>query len=601
MFILAGGCAAYTAIELPYRVGIQEDFHRSESIERGALLFANNCRGCHGDEGQGAIGPPLNPLVSSSSDDFQNQDPLIIEQKKEKVRRTLFCGRVNTVMQPWLNTVGGSLNEVQIEHLVDLVTDPTGVGWEEAVEFSHNLNHHALVGIGGDTLALIAKTYRIGVAEIVELNSEYAADDILPKGEKIELPPNSQFEDGRIYKVTQGNETLIKIADQQRVGESILADLNGLTFDHNPKKNMFVIYENGEVIPGLNPGQTLRLTNTGAYSVVVDDTLQSIADRLGIGVDDLTARNASVADLDPEIAFDEDDGGLVLALPAVNAMVVLGDSLADVAQGFANTSAESLGEENGVEPDAVLRIGELIALPPDSWGVVPAGTINNGTACVEHAVPASVFQQLTGQTEDPDAPSEISAEVEVLAHANDWEVVADGAAQPINEGLVSIEAGTTVRFQNVVGVHTITINGEKRAEDILGTDFRDIVFDEAGSFKITCDYHPDMLAWIFVPGGSSSTAEISTDVKVVAHADDWQVVADGSEQPINEGEVTVAAGTAVTFTNAEGGVHTITVDGEKQGEDISGTDSRAIIFEEAGSHAITCDYHPSMRAVINVS
>ena len=78
-------------------------------------------------------------------------------------------------------------------------------------------------------------------------------------------------------------------------------------------------------------------------------------------------------------------------------------------------------------------------------------------------------------------------------------------------------------------------------------------------------------------------------------------MADGSEQPINEGEVTVAASTAVTFTNAEGGVHTITVDGEKQGEDISGTDSRAIIFEEAGSHTITCDYHPSMRAVINVS
>ncbi|MBK9544581.1 MAG: hypothetical protein IPO51_01740 [Dehalococcoidia bacterium] len=59
MFLLVGGCAAYTAIELPVRAPDQADWTRDQSLERGALLFANNCRTCHGNRGDGSIGPQL--------------------------------------------------------------------------------------------------------------------------------------------------------------------------------------------------------------------------------------------------------------------------------------------------------------------------------------------------------------------------------------------------------------------------------------------------------------------------------------------------------------------------------------------------------------
>ena len=113
-FLFVGACAAYSAIDLPLRSPRQSAYFQSESIDRGALLFANNCRTCHGIKGQGGVGLPLN------KPDFKNQDPLILVANQALIHTTLFCGRAGTLMPPWLNTNGGSLNTEQIQHLIDL-------------------------------------------------------------------------------------------------------------------------------------------------------------------------------------------------------------------------------------------------------------------------------------------------------------------------------------------------------------------------------------------------------------------------------------------------------------------------------------------------
>jgi len=117
-FIFVGGCAAYTAIDLPVRASDQQKWTDEQSVERGALLYANNCRSCHGNKGDGGVGPTLNRA------DLQDQDPLLLRQSRELVRRTLQCGRAGTLMPAWLNTNGGALNSIQIEHLVNLITAP---------------------------------------------------------------------------------------------------------------------------------------------------------------------------------------------------------------------------------------------------------------------------------------------------------------------------------------------------------------------------------------------------------------------------------------------------------------------------------------------
>ena len=62
-----------------------------------------------------------------------------------------------------------------------------------------------------------------------------------------------------------------------------------------------------------------------------------------------------------------------------------------------------------------------------------------------------------------------------------------------------VAKGSSIPFTSVSGLHTITLNGKTDAGgDLKQGTSRTITFAEAGDFKITCTYHPDMLAWIFV-------------------------------------------------------------------------------------------------------
>jgi plastocyanin len=42
------------------------------------------------------------------------------------------------------------------------------------------------------------------------------------------------------------------------------------------------------------------------------------------------------------------------------------------------------------------------------------------------------------------------------------------------------------------------VNGEKEGDNLAQGDTRAVDFDEKGQFKITCEFHPDMLAELWV-------------------------------------------------------------------------------------------------------
>jgi len=196
--------------------------------------------------------------------------------------------------------------------------------------------------------------------------------------------------------------------------------------------------------------------------------------------------------------------GLVLALPDVVKVTAKGQSIEDVANTYSNVTADSLAGANGIPPDDVLEIGTPLKLPDDAWGTSPGlGTRNPGTACVQYAVPATVFDSIMGNAPaaagKPQVPATASTDVKVEAHATDWTVTADGQAQAINKGVVLVAKGASVPFTSVSGLHTITLNGKNDpGGDLKQGTSRTITFSEAGDFKVTCTYHPDMLAWIFV-------------------------------------------------------------------------------------------------------
>ncbi len=609
-FTMVGGCAAYTAFDIPHRAVIQTEWTKEESVTRGALLFANNCRTCHGIKGEGGVGLPLN------KDEFKNQDPLVLAANRAMLTRTLDCGRAGTLMPAWLKDNGGALNVRQIEHLVDFLTAPldpsvkdetgnaTNKGWLEAVEFGQNLNRETNAVVGGDTLDTIAKQHVIGYEELASLNKIDVnnLDTYLKAGSSLKIPGFKGMPDGYTYHVYKDNETIRKIADSQHVGAMILADLNNIPYrftEGKDKAEYTLLDANNESIPGLFPGDTIQLPEGARYTVAAGDTIQSIADRHGIQPNALTGANNDLlsglendkeidherklklpadakavvqagqttaliasqhgltpADLEkanglpagapvtpgqqltlpadtrytiqtgdtlakiaaahgitaddlakanniaPNAAISPD---VVLALPKIDKYTVKGQSLKDVSQTLSNVSPESLAETNGVPANAIIRIGTNLALPADAWGSAPPDARNNGLACVQYAVPNSTFQTLPGLATatpeaDQNAPEEISKDVTITGHANDWTVTADGKAQEPNKGIISIAKGTVIKFTVAVGLHTLNINGKN--DDPMnfkaGDPERTITFNTAGKFTIKCDYHPDMLATVFV-------------------------------------------------------------------------------------------------------
>ncbi len=607
MFIGVAGCAAYTAIDLPIRAERQADFFTAESIERGALLYANNCRTCHGIRGEGGVGLTLNKAS------FRNQEPLALSQNQDLIRRTLTCGRAGTLMPAWLDSNGGSLTANQIEHLVRLLTapleedlfdangNPTNHGWLEAVHFAHNLNHEAPTGVSGDTLPQIAKDHDIGGPQVVALNGLASIEALIDEGTSIRLP------DGRTVRARE-NDNARKLAEREHVGAVMIADLNGIDWAIDTDGNFYLPYSGddetlmlnpnaGTIATGLLPGQTLRLPEGAIYRVQTGATLAGIAEQHGITAAQIRSLNplllATLGDIAddtalpgerrlilpdgasytaqpgdtlvsiaeahdlPEIALAEDNGldedaavtpGTVLtlragtryivqfgdtvasiatshgigegtlrslnevgadedisdaiwiALPPINSYLVMGTDLAQVAAGFGNVTAATLGEANGVPAEAVLPIGKTLQMPEDAWGAAPSDELNPGTACVEHTVSTSAFNTISGA--DPiviDEPNTVSTDVVILANDNDWTVVADGVAGTPNRTGVKVTAGTAVTFENVVGLHNIEIDGQQQGEDFEGVGVtRTITFDAPGEYRITCSYHPDMLAVVFV-------------------------------------------------------------------------------------------------------
>lgn len=148
VFALLGGCAAYTVYDQP-RENSAIDAQAATLADRGARIFARYCRQCHGDMGQGRIGPALNrPDL---------QDPNTRQATQQWVMDTITCGRIGKIMPPWAITEGGALDAEQINDLVALITtnagNADGTGWQKAAKYSAIENQTAQEASIQDVLA----------------------------------------------------------------------------------------------------------------------------------------------------------------------------------------------------------------------------------------------------------------------------------------------------------------------------------------------------------------------------------------------------------------------------------------------------------------
>ncbi len=120
-----------------------------ENAIRGGKLYALNCRICHGDTGKGALENPNLPGPPLNIEAYRVTEPTTLKPLYQRLYDTIRCGRVGTLMPPWGQDQGGTLNDTQIKQLITLLTgswgdevsyDPEAVsemGWEAAIELAH--------------------------------------------------------------------------------------------------------------------------------------------------------------------------------------------------------------------------------------------------------------------------------------------------------------------------------------------------------------------------------------------------------------------------------------------------------------------------------
>lgn len=116
--------------------------------ERGAEIFVQNCRSCHGLEGlgpdEGAIGAKLNTpafLILGEDNAFGVDGTAegVADGIRNFLGNTITCGRTNTVMPLWGEQYGGPLSDRQIEYLVTLITEGR---WDLVEELGHENDTH---------------------------------------------------------------------------------------------------------------------------------------------------------------------------------------------------------------------------------------------------------------------------------------------------------------------------------------------------------------------------------------------------------------------------------------------------------------------------
>lgn len=93
----------------PSRLQRDAAHDRGQTVRAGESIFGSNCAACHGDNGQGGIGPALNskPLLSTIGDD----------QLFSLVR----TGIPGTAMPAWSQSFGGPLTDEEVRQVVSFV------------------------------------------------------------------------------------------------------------------------------------------------------------------------------------------------------------------------------------------------------------------------------------------------------------------------------------------------------------------------------------------------------------------------------------------------------------------------------------------------
>ena len=114
------------------RLEAQAENQYVTDVARGHELYLNNCARCHGDQGEGGIGPPLNDqgklyntITAQGLPGPGHLNPTYLRGVLREGGR-LVCGDPNSVMPPWEQPLG-PLNYREVEEIIAFLLAPNTV------------------------------------------------------------------------------------------------------------------------------------------------------------------------------------------------------------------------------------------------------------------------------------------------------------------------------------------------------------------------------------------------------------------------------------------------------------------------------------------
>ena len=188
-----------------------EDRQLQENAERGGKLYAINCRACHGLTGTGALENPILPGVPLNLEQYRVTDPGQLDAIQRRVRDTIKCGRVGTLMPPWSQAQFGPLNDFQIEQLVTLITSAASdEGWAHALEVANFdplsgdfLNKHLTKSIGAaDTTLTLNDAQGLNVNGLLRID-EHPEDELHEVVKIVDAPARTTLTEDADAQSTQ--------------------------------------------------------------------------------------------------------------------------------------------------------------------------------------------------------------------------------------------------------------------------------------------------------------------------------------------------------------------------------------------------------------
>ncbi len=192
LFMAVISLGAYTWFDVGRRASAEEEV-LLVTAERGAHLFANNCRECHGNQGLGRAQQPslIAPALNTPENTFgfrEENDAKRVE-RRAFIDDTITCGRNGTAMPPWAVEQGGALNFSHIDNLVGLITTNAGGAWALALELAIEQDETTIDGLRAALRVAEASGDADAIAAAEEILVE--AEDRFAAGLPIQLPSPS--------------------------------------------------------------------------------------------------------------------------------------------------------------------------------------------------------------------------------------------------------------------------------------------------------------------------------------------------------------------------------------------------------------------------